>query len=95
MKESNTLADNVVIRHLQREILLNIKGVCMKESNSLADNVVMRHLQLGIFQSIKGLYMKESGDVNQYCQSNRRSNSMGNSGTSALCTETCASAFVY
>ena len=39
MKESNTLADNVAIRQLQREVLLSIKGLCMKESNTLADNV--------------------------------------------------------
>ena len=35
MKDSKTLADNVVIRQLQREVLLSIKGLYMKESNSL------------------------------------------------------------
>ena len=39
MKESNTLADNVVIKQLQMVILLSIKEQFMKESNTLADNV--------------------------------------------------------
>ena len=50
MKESNTLADNVVIRQLQREVLLSIKGLCMKESNTLADNVAISLLQKEILR---------------------------------------------
>ena len=45
MKESNTIADIVPIRHPQRVILLSIKGLCMKESNTLVDNVEISILQ--------------------------------------------------
>ena len=60
MKESNTLADNVAIRQLQREILLSIKGLCMKVSNTLVGIVVIRQVQREILLSIKGLCMKVS-----------------------------------
>ena len=51
MKESNTLADNVAIKHHQRVILLSIKGLCMKESNTLADTVA-NVFRSGIFDNI-------------------------------------------
>ena len=35
MKESNTLASNVPIKQVQRDILINIKGQSMKELNTL------------------------------------------------------------
>ena len=43
--ELNTLANNVVIRQLLREVLLSIKGVCMKETSTLVDNVVISSVQ--------------------------------------------------
>ena len=51
MKESSTLADNVIIRQLQREVLLSINRLYMKESK----NVVISQFQREILLSIKGL----------------------------------------
>ena len=44
MKESNTLASNVAINLLQREILLNTKRQYMKKSNTLAGNAAINLL---------------------------------------------------
>ena len=63
MKESNTLANNVVIRQLQRGVLLSIKGLCMKESNTLVDNATTRQLKKDMLLVIKGLCMKESNTL--------------------------------
>ena len=40
--ESCSLVTNVVIRQLQRNILLGIKELCLKELTTLADSVVIR-----------------------------------------------------
>ena len=50
----------LVIRQLQREVLLSIKELYTKESNTLADNVVTSQLQREFLLTIKGLCMKES-----------------------------------
>ena len=44
MKESNTLAGNVGIDLLQRDIWLNIYGQYMRESNTFADNAAINLL---------------------------------------------------
>ena len=60
---TSILAHNVVIRQLQREVLLSINRLCMNESNTLADNVVISQVQREILLSIKGLCMKESNTL--------------------------------
>ena len=48
MKESNTLADNVAISLLQRDILMNTKRQYIKESNTLAGYAAINLLQKAI-----------------------------------------------
>ena len=50
--ESKTLADNAT-QQLQREVLMNIKGMCMMESSTLASNVVNNSLREKVLLNIK------------------------------------------
>ena len=51
MKESYILADNVTIKQLQREVLLNTKEQYMKESNTPAGNATIKQLQKEVLLS--------------------------------------------
>ena len=59
MKKSNTIAENVVISQLQRDILLSIKELCMCifEVVIIVDVVSSFELQSDIFLSIKKLFI--------------------------------------
>ena len=63
MKESNTLAANVNIKHLQGVILLNTTREYMKESNTLAVNANIEQLLGVILRNITKEYMKESNTL--------------------------------
>ena len=46
MKESNSLADNAIIKQHQKEVLLNTKGQYIKKSNTLACNAGNNSLKM-------------------------------------------------
>ena len=54
MKESNTLAENMNIKQLQREVWLNAKGQYMKDSNTMAAIVTTKKLQKEVWLNTKG-----------------------------------------
>ena len=60
MMESNILAGNAIIKHIQKKIWLDIKEQYMMESNTLASNAAIKQLQCPILLDIKEQYMKES-----------------------------------
>ena len=53
MEVSNTLAANVTIKHLIKDIWLNTKGLYMKESNTLAVIVTIKQMQKEIWLNTK------------------------------------------
>ena len=53
MKELNTLADNATLKQLQREVLMNIKGMYMMESSTLASNMDNNSLRGKVLLNIK------------------------------------------
>ena len=63
MKESNTLAGNVTIGLLQKDILLDTKRQCKKELNTLADNVAINVMKRELLLNTKRQYMKESNTI--------------------------------
>ena len=54
MKESNTLAENMNIKQLQREVWQNVKGEYMKDSNTIAVIVTTKQLQKEVWLNTKG-----------------------------------------
>ena len=58
MKERNTLAGNAIIKHLQRKVLLNIKGHYMKESSTFACIVTNNIHSRQISKDTKEIYMQ-------------------------------------
>ena len=60
MKESNTLANNVIKNFHQRDILKNTKGQSMKESNTLVGNAANNFLGRVILLDTISLYIKSN-----------------------------------
>ena len=57
MKESNTLAANVTIKQLNREIWVNTKEQYMKESNTHAANVANNFLTKEVLLDTRSQYI--------------------------------------
>ena len=55
MMVSNTIAGNVTMKQLQREVLFDTKGQYMKESNTLEGNATIKEQQKKIFFDAKGV----------------------------------------
>ena len=64
MKESNSPAVNATIKQLQRETLLNIKGLYMKESNTLVGDAAYNFLIKEVSQDTIGLHIKANKNEN-------------------------------
>ena len=58
--DSDSLAGNVPIKQLQREVLQNTQKQYMKDSNTLAGNATIKQLQREVFIDTKGYFIKES-----------------------------------
>ena len=61
--ESNTLANIVAIKQLQRGILKNTKSLCMKESNTLANIAAIKLSKREILKNTKSLCMMDSNQL--------------------------------